>query len=112
MAKWTARYVLPPRVQLVSVKIVRYFWVGAAAAALDMSLFLALTMLLGLPWFFSALISFVAATLLNYFLSVRLVFESGVRFRRRHEIMLVFAVSGVQDTALSSGNDRCRIRHC
>jgi putative flippase GtrA len=76
------------------MKIIRYFCIGAAAAALDVSLFLALTMLWGLRWFSSALISFFAATLLNYFLSVRHVFESGIRFRRRHEILLVFAVSG------------------
>lgn len=77
------------------MKIVRYFCVGAAAAAVDLSLFLALTMLGGLRWFLSALISFVIATLFNYFLSVRHVFVSGIRFRRRHEILLVFAVSSI-----------------
>ena len=35
------------------------------------------------------------ATAVNYLLSVRFVFKSGVRFARRHEVMLVFAVSAV-----------------
>ena len=37
----------------------------------------------------------VLATAVNYVLSVRFVFESGIRFERHHEIMLVFGISAV-----------------
>jgi putative flippase GtrA len=77
------------------MKIIRYFFVGGAAAAVDFSLFAILTKLTGVPWFLAALISFVAATVLNYVLSVRHVFTSGVRFSRDHEIALVFIVSAI-----------------
>jgi putative flippase GtrA len=73
----------------------RYLLVGAAAACVDVSLFLLLAQAAGVPYLRAAATSFVIATLVNYFLSVRFVFVSGVRFRRRWEVALVFAVSGV-----------------
>lgn len=74
--------------------VVRYFFVGGAAAAVDFGLF-GLLLLLGgeAHWFLAAAASFVIATAVNYFLSVRLVFASGVRFRKSHEVLLVFVVS-------------------
>lgn len=76
------------------MKFVRYFFVGGAAAALDFLVFALLTKLDHVPWFWSAFISFTAATLLNYFLSIRFVFQSGVRFsQKHHEVLLVFLVS-------------------
>lgn len=77
------------------MKLVRYFFVGAVAACVDISLFLLLVRLGGWGWFPAAACSFVAATLVNYVLSVRHVFESGTRFQRHHEIMLVFLVSAI-----------------
>lgn len=73
--------------------IIRYFFVGAAAALVDWILFGIFAQLLGLPWFPVALTSFVCATLVNYVLSVRHVFRSGARFSPRHEVTMVFAVS-------------------
>lgn len=73
----------------------RYLVVGGVEAALDIALFSGLTQVLGLQWFGAAAFSFVVATLVNYFLSVRLVFTSGVRFSRHAEILWVFVVSGV-----------------
>ncbi len=76
------------------MKFVRYFFVGGAAAALDFLMFALLTKLAHAPWFWSGLISFTAATLLNYFLSIRFVFQSGARFsQKHHEMLLVFLVS-------------------
>jgi putative flippase GtrA len=75
--------------------IVRYFLVGGTAALVDWVLFGVLAQLLGLPWFPVALFSFLAATLVNYILSIRHVFRSGTRFSTRHEMALVFLVSGV-----------------
>ena len=73
----------------------RYFVVGGIAAAVDIGLFMLLAQGLGLPYLRVAAATFVLATLVNYVLSVRFVFVSGLRFRRRWEIALVFAVSAV-----------------
>lgn len=76
------------------MKIARYFFVGAASAAVDFGLFGVLLLTLGNEsWFGAAAVSFVAATAFNYLLSVRLVFSSGVRFTRTNEVLLVFVVS-------------------
>ncbi|HEX4780617.1 MAG TPA: GtrA family protein [Usitatibacter sp.] len=75
--------------------IVRYFVVGGVCALVDLALFLAFAQGLGLPYLRVSAGSFVVATLLNYFLSVRFVFVSGLRFQKRWEMALVFAVSAV-----------------
>ena len=78
------------------MKIARYFVVGSAAAVVDFGLFGILIWTLGRSnWFAAAAISFIVATAFNYVLSIRMVFSSGVRFARRHEVMLVFLVSAV-----------------
>ena len=77
------------------MKIVRYFLVGGVAAAVDIGVFGILTKGFGLPWFPVAFSSFTLATAINYWLSIRHVFISGVRFRRRREMTLVFFVSGI-----------------
>jgi putative flippase GtrA len=61
----------------------------------DLAIFLLLAQHLGLAYLRVSAASFAAATLLNYFLSVRFVFVSGLRFGRRWEIAMVFAVSAV-----------------
>jgi putative flippase GtrA len=76
------------------MKFVRYFFVGGTAAALDFVVFALLTKGFQADWFWSAMTSFVFATLLNYVLSIRFVFQSGARFsRKHHELSLVFLVS-------------------
>jgi len=76
------------------MKFIRYFFVGGAAACLDFLIFALLTKVFHVQWFWSALISFTAATLLNYILSIRFVFQSGARFsRKHHEVLLVFLIS-------------------
>jgi putative flippase GtrA len=78
------------------MKVARYFVVGAASAAIDFGLFAILLWSFGRAnWFAAAAASFVVATAFNYALSIRIVFSSGVRFARRHEVMLVFLVSAV-----------------
>jgi putative flippase GtrA len=77
------------------MRIVRYFVVGGVAAAVDIGLFALLVEGAGLPWLPVSVVTFVLATLVNYGLSVRHVFESGVRFARHHEILLVFVISGI-----------------
>lgn len=77
------------------MKVVRYFFVGGIAALVDFGSFVFLIEVFGLGWFWAALIGFVLATAVNYLLSVRHVFESGIRFSRRHEVALVFLVSAL-----------------
>ena len=75
--------------------IVRYFFVGGAAAAVDIALFILLAQYAGLPWFPVAIFSFVLATMVNYVLSIKFVFDSGVQFGKKQEIILVFFTSGI-----------------
>ena len=75
--------------------IVRYFFVGGAAAAVDIALFALLAQYAGLPWFPVAIFSFVLATMVNYVLSIKFVFDSGVQFGKKQEIILVFFTSGI-----------------
>ena len=77
------------------MKIARYSLVGGSAALVDFLLFVALVKGFGFGWLASATYGFCVATFVNYFLSVRHVFESGVRFRKRQEIALVFVVSAI-----------------
>jgi putative flippase GtrA len=73
--------------------LARYFVVGGLAAVIDIGLFMLFAKYLGMPYLRVAVASFVVATLANYWLSIRFVFVSGQRFRRRWEVALVFAVS-------------------
>lgn len=75
--------------------IARYFAVGGVCALVDLGLFLLFAQALGMPYLRVSAGSFLVATLLNYFLSVRFVFVSGLRFRRRYEVALVFLVSAI-----------------
>ncbi|HUP98181.1 MAG TPA: GtrA family protein [Usitatibacter sp.] len=76
-------------------RIARYFAVGGVAACVDIGLFMLFAQYLGMPYLRVAAATFVVATLVNYWLSIRFVFVSGERFRRRWELALVFAVSAV-----------------
>lgn len=75
--------------------IVRYFVVGGVCALVDLGIFMLFAQVLGYPYLRVSAASFLIATLLNYFLSVRFVFVSGIRFRRRYEVALVFLVSAI-----------------
>jgi len=77
------------------VKIARYFLVGGVAAGVDFLLFAVLVKGMALGWMLAGVVSFCFATMVNYALSVRHVFISGVRFQRTQEVSLVFLVSGV-----------------
>lgn len=89
------------------MRIVRYFFVGGVAAAIDIGLFFIFAKQVGWNYLLVGAGSFVVATLANYLLSVRLVFQSGARFARHHELLLVYLVSfvglAVNQTALYVG---------
>jgi len=77
------------------MKIVKYFLVGGVAAVVDIGLFSFLTKYAQFHWFPVSIVSFSIATLLNYYLSIAHIFQSGSRFQKNHEIMLVFIISGL-----------------
>ena len=59
----------------------------------DFLIFAAFAKVLGFNYLLVGGIGFIVATAVNYVLSVRFVFESGVRFSSPVEVVLVFAVS-------------------
>ena len=69
--------------------------VGGVCALVDLGIFMLFAQVLGYPYLRVSAGSFLIATLLNYFLSVRFVFVSGLRFHKRWEVVLVFVVSAV-----------------
>jgi putative flippase GtrA len=83
------------QIQPSTVTIFRYLFVGATAAAIDIGIFGILAITLGFPWFPVAAFSFVLATTVNYYLSIRYVFSSGARFTKKNEIIMVFLVSAL-----------------
>ncbi len=75
------------------MKIVKYFFVGGIAAMVDIGLFYLGAGVAGWNYMVIGTGSFTLATLVNYIMSIRVVFESGTRFSRYSEILLVFLVS-------------------
>ncbi len=75
------------------MKFIRYFFVGGIAAAVDIGLFYLGAGVAMWNYMVVGTVSFTLATLVNYFISVRVVFRSGTRFSRYHELLLVFLVS-------------------
>ena len=77
------------------MKLLKYFMVGGVAAVIDIGLFSLLTKVANFHWFPVSIGSFCLATLLNYYLSITHVFQSGSKFQKHHEILLVFVISGM-----------------
>lgn len=77
------------------MRIVKYFFVGGAAATVDIGLFSIFAGYLGWPWVPVSIATFILATLTNYFLSIQFVFESGARHKKHVEVFGVFIVSGL-----------------
>jgi len=76
-------------------RFIKYFFVGGAAAAVDIGLFSFLAGYLGWPWLPVSIATFILATLVNYLLSIIFVFQSGSKHSRHIEILGVFIVSGL-----------------
>jgi putative flippase GtrA len=75
------------------IRLLKYFFVGGAAAICDIGLFSLFAGFLGWPWFAVSMTTFIFATLVNYLLSIKFVFESGVRHKKHVEIAAVYFVS-------------------
>lgn len=74
-------------------RIVKYFFAGGCAAAVDIGIFLALISL-GLHYWLAAILSFIIATAANLFLSVHFVFPDR-RTSRTQAALGVYLISGV-----------------
>lgn len=75
------------------MKIIKYFFVGGTAAIVDIGLFAIFAKYLEFNYLMVGFFSFTIATLVNYLLSIRHVFESGVRFSKKKEITIIYIVS-------------------
>ncbi len=75
------------------MKIVKYFFVGGTAAVVDVGLFFIFAKFLGFNYLIVGFFTFLIATFVNYYLSIKFVFESGKKFKKRKEIFLVYLVS-------------------
>ena len=72
------------------MKFFRYAGVGATAATVDFLIFAVFVKLLNFNYLAGGAVGFIIATTINYFLSVRFVFESGVRLGQFSVAVLVF----------------------
>lgn len=76
-------------------KVVRYFFVGGAAAIVDVGLFFIFARLLGYHYLLVGAGAFTAAAVVNYLMSIRYVFVSGTRFQGNAEFAWVYVISAV-----------------
>lgn len=67
------------------MKVIRYFIVGGIAGVVDLGLYTIFAIYLGFHYLYVACFTFLAATTINYLLSIRHVFESGARFSKEKE---------------------------
>lgn len=78
---------------LKNLKIFRYFLVGGVAAAVNIGIFFVFAKLAGFDYIIVGAAAFIIATLVNYILSIKHVFDSGARFEKKKELFWVYAVS-------------------
>jgi len=76
------------------VNLAKYFFVGGFCFLIDFSIFFYYAKLNDYNYLLVNLISFSIATFTNYILCIFFVFESGLKYNKKTEILLVFFVSG------------------
>jgi len=76
-------------------KLINYFFTGLICSIVDFGLFAILVKVAHWPWFLAGFLSFTLSIAVGYAISIRIVFTSGVRFKRSNEITLVFIISTV-----------------
>jgi putative flippase GtrA len=75
------------------MKIIKYFFVGGIAAIVDISLFIIFAKFLSYNYLIVGALTFIIATLVNYTLSIKFVFQSGTKHKKKKEVLLVYLVS-------------------
>ena len=76
-----------------NMKIFRYLIVGTIGSIIDFSVLFTLVNFFSFHWFYAASLSFILATIVNYYLSITYIFSSGIKFKEREEFLLVFIMS-------------------
>ena len=76
-------------------KLVKYFFVGGAAACVDLSIFYFLSINLSYNYLLTGAFGFLLATWVNYVLCIKYIYISGQRFSGRGEIFGVYLASSV-----------------
>lgn len=78
-------------------QIMKFGVVGFLCFFIDYGIMVALTELLGVPYLISSAISFTVSVIVNYILSVKLVFETDENADKRKEFILfvVFSILGL-----------------
>jgi len=74
-------------------KFIRYFIVGGIAALTNMAIFFIFAKILRFNYLAVGALAFIVATFVNYILSVKYVFKSGIRFSKQKELFWVYVVS-------------------
>ena len=77
------------------MRLIKYFFVGGAAAIVDIGLFTLFASYLAWPGLPVSIATFILATAINYFLSIKFVFESGIKHTKSVEIIGVFGISAL-----------------
>ncbi|HSX38033.1 MAG TPA: GtrA family protein [Chlamydiales bacterium] len=78
--------------KLLIIQLFLYFWVGAVCCCIDLGVFACLSWLELLPLVLASALSFILATLINYLLSFKFVFDGG-NLPRINQIARLFLVS-------------------
>jgi putative flippase GtrA len=86
------------------LKIIKYFFVGGTAASVDLTIFYVFAGVYNYNYLLIGAIGFIVATLVNYIMSINIVFTSGSRFDKKKEIALIYIASiiglGIHQVAL------------
>ena len=80
---------------MLLARAAKYFVVGGVSACVDIGFFFVFAKLLGFHYLAMATLGFMIAVPVNYFLSIRFVFPSGIRFSGVQELALVYLVSSI-----------------
>ena len=80
---------------VLRLQVVRYFIVGGICALIDLGVFVGLLAATQWHYLIASTVGFLLATLVNYELSIRFVFEQGARYSKHAEILAVYAVSAL-----------------
>ena len=75
--------------------IIRYFFVGGTAALTDLIIFFVFAKVLEFNYVLITIFGFIVATFVNYLLSIKFVFNSGIRFLPIVEILMVYVISSI-----------------
>jgi putative flippase GtrA len=75
------------------LKFVKYFIVGSIAAIVNLIIFFIFAKVMRYNYFVIGALAFIVATFVNYILSIKYVFKSGIRFGKHKELFWIYVVS-------------------